>query len=232
MGASNVEDPIVRVRQVGKSYGGDQRTATVTALSDINLDVMKGEFLALSGPSGSGKTTLLNLIGALDVPSAGTIMIENRVLGQMKRSDLSLLRRDRIGFVFQAYNLIPIMTALENAEFTLALQRRPKHERIALAMQALKQVGLGDFAGRLPRELSGGQQQRVAIARAIAPQPAIILADEPTANLDSKSAISLLDLMQDLNSRMGVTFIFSTHDPRVIERARRIVPMVDGRIVA
>jgi putative ABC transport system ATP-binding protein len=159
-------------------------------------------------------------------------MIENRVLGQMKRSDLSLLRRDRIGFVFQAYNLIPIMTALENAEFTLALQRRPKHERIALAMQALKQVGLGDFAGRLPRELSGGQQQRVAIARAIAPQPAIILADEPTANLDSKSAISLLDLMQDLNSRMGVTFIFSTHDPRVIERARRIVPMVDGRIVA
>ncbi|MBM4253467.1 MAG: ABC transporter ATP-binding protein [Deltaproteobacteria bacterium] len=232
MVASKVEDPIVRVRQVSKSYGGDQRTPTVTALSDINLDVMKGEFLALSGPSGSGKTTLLNLIGALDVPTNGTIMIENCMLGQMKRSELSLLRRNRIGFVFQAYNLIPIMTALENAEFTLALQRRPKHERIALAMQALKQVGLGDFASRLPRELSGGQQQRVAIARAIAPQPALILADEPTANLDSKSAISLLDIMQDLNARLGVTFIFSTHDPRVIERARRIVPMVDGRIVA
>jgi putative ABC transport system ATP-binding protein len=228
---TQIQDPIVRVRQVSKSYGGDQSSASVAALTDISLDVMKGEFLALSGPSGSGKTTLLNLIGALDTPTMGTVMIENRVLGQMKKSELSMLRRDRIGFVFQAYNLIPIMTALENAEFTLALQRRPKHERIALAMQALKQVGLGDMASRLPRELSGGQQQRVAIARAIAPQPAIILADEPTANLDSKSAVSLLDIMQDLNSRLGVTFIFSTHDPRVIERARRIVPMVDGRIV-
>ncbi len=231
MAETQIQDPIVRVRQVSKSYGGDQSSAAVAALTDINLDVMKGEFLALSGPSGSGKTTLLNLIGALDTPTMGTVMIENRVLGQMNKSDLSMLRRNRIGFVFQAYNLIPIMTALENAEFTLALQRRPKHERIALAMQALKQVGLGEMASRLPRELSGGQQQRVAIARAIAPQPAIILADEPTANLDSKSAVSLLDIMQDLNSRLGVTFIFSTHDPRVIERARRIVPMVDGRIV-
>jgi putative ABC transport system ATP-binding protein len=224
--------PIVQIRQVGKVYGGENGSAKVYALANIDLDVEPGEFLALSGPSGSGKTTLLNLIGALDEPSVGSISIEGKILGQMKKAELSRLRRDRIGFVFQAYNLIPIMTALENAEFTLALQGRPKHERQALAMQALKQVGLADYAQRFPRELSGGQQQRVAIARAIAPQPAIILADEPTANLDSKSAISLLDLMQDLNSRLLVTFIFSTHDPRVIERAKRIVPMVDGRITS
>ena len=228
MPSAKTDQMIVQIRQVGKAYGVG--ATAVSALSGIDLDVAPGEFLALSGPSGSGKTTLLNLIGALDEPTTGTITIEGRLLGQLNKTQLSELRRDRIGFVFQAYNLIPIMTALENAEFTLALQGRPRQERRDLAMQALRQVGLGDYAHRMPNELSGGQQQRVAIARAIAPQPAMVLADEPTANLDSKSATSLLELMQDLNARLNVTFIFSTHDSRVIERAKRIVPMVDGRI--
>jgi len=220
-------DLIVRVDDVHKSYGSG--ASRVDALTAVSLQVEAGEFLALSGPSGSGKSTLLNLIGALDVPTSGTILLEGKAIGGLSRTALARIRRDRLGFVFQAYNLIPIMTAVENTEFTLALQRRPKQQRRALAMEALAQVGLAHLADRLPGELSGGQQQRVAIARAIAPGPAVILADEPTANLDSVSTAVLLDLMQDLNNRQKVTFIFSTHDTRVLERAKRIVEMVDGR---
>ena len=220
-------DLIVRVDDVHKSYGSG--ASRVDALTAVSLQVEAGEFLALSGPSGSGKSTLLNLIGALDVPTSGTILLEGKALAGLSRTALARIRRDRLGFVFQAYNLIPIMTAVENTEFTLALQRRPKQQRRALAMEALAQVGLAHLADRLPGELSGGQQQRVAIARAIAPGPAVILADEPTANLDSVSTAVLLDLMQDLNNRQKVTFIFSTHDTRVLERAKRIVEMVDGR---
>jgi len=223
-------DLIVRVDDVHKSYGSG--ASRVDALTAVSLQVEAGEFLALSGPSGSGKSTLLNLIGALDVPTSGTILLEGKAIGGLSRTALARIRRDRLGFVFQAYNLIPIMTAVENTEFTLALQRRPKQQRRALAMEALAQVGLAHLADRLPGELSGGQQQRVAIARAIAPGPAVILADEPTANLDSVSTAVLLDLMQDLNNRQKVTFIFSTHDTRVLERAKRIVDMVDGRCSA
>lgn len=218
---------IVRVEDVYKSYGVG--AARVEALTAVSLWVEAGEFLALSGPSGSGKSTLLNLIGALDTPTSGSIFLEGAALGGLSRTALARIRRDRLGFIFQAYNLIPIMTALENTEFTLALQRRPKQQRRALALEALAQVGLAHLALRLPGELSGGQQQRVAIARAIAPSPAVILADEPTANLDSASSGALLDLMQDLNDRLNVTFVFSTHDPRVLERAKRIVGLVDGR---
>ena len=208
---------IVRVEDVYKSYGVG--AARVEALAAVSLWVEAGEFLALSGPSGSGKSTLLNLIGALDTPTSGSIFLEGEALGGLSRTALARIRRDRLGFIFQAYNLIPIMTALENTEFTLALQRRPKQQRRALALEALAQVGLAHLALRLPGELSGGQQQRVAIARAIA----------PTANLDSASSGALLDLMQDLNDRLNVTFVFSTHDPRVLERAKRIVGLVDGR---
>lgn len=222
------QDGIVKLSKVGKGYG--EGAGRVEALRDVSLSVAAGEFLALCGPSGSGKTTLLNLIGALDTPTSGTIEVEGCSLGALSRRELARLRRDRIGFVFQAHNLIPILTAFENAEFTLALQKLPRRERRERALAALSSVGLAGLEDRLPGELSGGQQQRVAIARAIAPGPAIVLADEPTASLDSRSATALLELMQALNERSGVTFIFSTHDSRVMERARRIVPLVDGRL--
>ncbi len=221
--------PVVKLGAVGKAYG--EGIGRVEALSGISFDVKKGELAALCGPSGSGKTTLLNLIGGLDEPTSGSVEVEGRKLETLDRTALALLRRDRIGFVFQSHNLIPILTAYENAEFILALQKVPKSERRERTMEALGQVGLADLAGRLPSELSGGQQQRVAIARALAPRPAIVLADEPTASLDSKTAISLLDLIQELNQKLGVTFIFSTHDQRVMDRARRIIPLVDGRFV-
>jgi putative ABC transport system ATP-binding protein len=222
------QDGIVKLSKVGKGYG--EGAGRVEALRDVSLSVAAGEFLALCGPSGSGKTTLLNLIGALDTPTSGTIEVEGCSLGALSRRELARLRRDRIGFVFQAHNLIPILTAYENAEFTLALQKVPRRERRERAFAALASVGLAGLEDRLPAELSGGQQQRVAIARAIAPGPAIVLADEPTASLDSRSAVALLELMQALNERSGVTFIFSTHDSRVMERARRIVPLVDGSL--
>jgi putative ABC transport system ATP-binding protein len=222
------QDGIVKLTKIGKGYG--EGAGRVEALRDVSLSVAAGEFLALCGPSGSGKTTLLNLIGALDTPTSGVIEVEGCSLGALSRRELARLRRDRIGFVFQAHNLIPILTAYENAEFTLALQKVPRRERRERAFAALASVGLAGLEDRLPAELSGGQQQRVAIARAIAPRPAIVLADEPTASLDSRSAVALLELMQALNERSGVTFIFSTHDSRVMERARRIVPLVDGRL--
>jgi putative ABC transport system ATP-binding protein len=223
-----VGEVIVDVKGAVKTYR--QGSVEVSALRGLDLEVEKGEFLALTGPSGSGKTTLLNLIGALDRPSAGTVELEGHDLGQMSRSALSKLRRDRIGFVFQAYNLIPVLTAYENAEMVVRLQNVPESERRERVMQLLAEVGLKGMEHRRPDELSGGQQQRVAIARAIAPGPAVALADEPTANVDTETADKLLGLMEKLNRERGATFIFSTHDPRVMERARRIVRLVDGRV--
>jgi len=220
--------PIVELRAVTKTFR--QGAVDVHALRGLDLEIEAGEFTALCGPSGSGKTTALNLIGALDEPTSGTILVEGRDLAGLSRRALSQLRRDRIGFVFQAYNLIPVLSAYENAEVVLALQGVPVEERRARVMALLEDVGLDGMEGRRPDELSGGQQQRVAIARALAADPAIILADEPTANVDSDTAGHLLELMLALNEKRGVTFLFSTHDPNVMERARRIVRIVDGRI--
>jgi putative ABC transport system ATP-binding protein len=219
---------VVDCAEVKKVYR--QGTLQVEALRGLTLEVAEGEFTAICGPSGSGKTTLLNLIGALDRPSAGAIRLEGRDLGAMGQRERSHLRRDRIGFVFQAYNLMPVLTAYENAEMVLALQGTPLEERRERVEKILKDVGLEGLEHRRPNELSGGQQQRVAIARAIAPNPAVVLADEPTANLDSENATLLLDIMEEQNRERNVTFLFSTHDPRVMDRARRIVRLVDGRV--
>jgi len=220
--------PIVELEAVTKLY--HQGALEVPALRELTLAVEKGEFTAICGPSGSGKTTMLNLIGALDTPTSGRILLEGRDLGPLSRRELSHLRRDRIGFVFQAYNLMPVLTAYENAETVLALQGVDESERRERVMELLADVGLEGMEHRRPDELSGGQQQRVAIARAIASNPAVVLADEPTANVDSETAEKLLDIMQKLNRERGVTFIFSTHDPRVMNRAGRVVRVVDGRV--
>jgi putative ABC transport system ATP-binding protein len=203
---------------------------TVKALDGASLQIERGEFLAIAGPSGSGKSTMLNVIGGLDVPDGGRVEVEGRELGGMKQSELAALRRDRIGFIFQAYNLNPVLTVLENTEYVMMLQGRPAAERTRLAVDVLKEVGLGDMLDRRPSELSGGQQQRVAVARAIAGEPAIVLADEPTANLDSGTGQELLDMMERLNRERGVTFVFSTHDPEVMKRASRLIRLRDGQI--
>ncbi len=221
-------EPIVELTRVSKVYR--QGKLEVYALRDLSLVIEAGEFTAVCGPSGSGKTTLLNVIGALDRPSSGTICIEGQELGEMSQRERSHLRRDRIGFVFQAYNLMPVLSAYENAEMVLSLQGVEPEVRRKQVMRVLAEVGLEGLEDRRPDELSGGQQQRVAIARAIASQPAVVLADEPTANLDSENAIHLLDIMEKLNRERGVTFLFSTHDPRVMERARRLIRVVDGQI--
>jgi putative ABC transport system ATP-binding protein len=220
---------VVRLRDVTKVYR--QGALDVNALRGLSLEVTQGEFTALCGPSGSGKTTALNLIGALDKPTSGTIEVEGRDLGNLNRSQLSHLRRDRIGFVFQAYNLVPVLTAYENAEIVLALQGVERAERRDKVTKILADVGLSGMEDRRPDQLSGGQQQRVAIARAIAAAPAVILADEPTANVDSETADRLLGIMEKMNQEHGATFLFSTHDPKVMERAQRIVRLVDGRVV-
>ncbi len=219
---------IVELDGVTKTYR--QGKVEVHALRGLDLQVRRGEFLALTGPSGSGKTTALNIIGALDTPTAGRVILEGRDLATLSRGQQSRLRRDRIGFVFQAYNLIPVLTAHENAELVLRLQGVPARERAERVDRLLREVGLEGLGGRRPNEMSGGQQQRVAIARAIASNPAVTLADEPTANVDSQTAELLLQLMERLNREHGVTFIFSTHDPRVMARARRIVNLVDGAV--
>ena len=221
-------ETIVQLEDVHKNYRQGQ--LEVPALRGLDLTVERGEFLALTGPSGSGKTTALNLIGALDEPSSGKVLVEGKDLGKMSRGERSKLRRDRIGFVFQAYNLIPVLTAFENAEMVMRLQGVEPDERRRRVMKLLTEVGLEGMEDRRPDQLSGGQQQRVAIARAIANNPAVTLADEPTANVDSATAEKLLEIMQRLNEEHGVTFIFSTHDPRVMKRAKRIVRLVDGRV--
>lgn len=220
--------PIVEFHNVTKVFRkGNLETH---ALRGLDLTVHYGEFVAIWGPSGSGKTTALNLVGALDTPTGGTVKLEGIDLGSLSRKQLSRLRRDRIGFVFQAYNLIPVLTAFENAEAVLALQGMDAAERTERVMTLLHDVGLQGMEHRRPNELSGGQQQRVAIARAIASNPAVVLADEPTANLDSVTSEKLLQMMAQLNAEHGVTFVFSTHDPRVMKYARRLVGLVDGRV--
>lgn len=225
-----MSDPklVVDARHLTKTY--KQGKLEVHALRGVSLEVTPGEFVVLAGPSGSGKTTLLNLIGALDKPTSGELFVDGSNLETLTRAELARLRRDRVGFVFQAYNLLPVLTALENTELVLMLRGISASERRERASQMLSVVGLSKMMDRRPNELSGGQQQRVAVARAIAAAPSLILADEPTANLDSKTAESLLDLMTELNTTRGMTFLFSSHDPRVIGRARRIVYLEDGQI--
>ncbi|SUZ82169.1 uncharacterized protein METZ01_LOCUS35023, partial [marine metagenome] len=196
----------------------------------ISTEIETGDFVAMAGPSGSGKTTMLNMIGGLTRPSRGQIWIGDREITEMSDKDLAQLRLERIGFVFQSYNLLPVLTALENAEFTLLLSGIPKDERRKKVLELFNKIGLSGLEDRKPGKLSGGQQQRVAVARAVVANPALILADEPTANLDSKASADLLDVMERLNQDHGTTFLFSTHDPRVMERSRRLITLVDGQI--
>ncbi|MDZ7633009.1 MAG: ABC transporter ATP-binding protein [Bacteroidales bacterium] len=204
----------------------------VKAVNGVTLSFDKGDFAVIVGPSGSGKTTLLNLIGGLDQPNGGEIIVAGHRLSELKPSELIDFRMEHVGFVFQSYNLIPVLTAAENVGFIMNLQRWPKEKRKARTDEMLASVGLSDRHNSRPSQLSGGQQQRVAVARALAPRPEFILADEPTANLDSKSAESLLDIMEKLNREEQMTFIFSTHDVRVMKRARRVITLEDGRVVS
>lgn len=217
-------------RNVGKTYR--QNSIAVQALTEINLDIRKKDFLCLSGPSGSGKSTLLNLIGGLDLPTHGEVSVDGVSLSGLDRAALARLRLMRIGFVFQAYNLIPVLSARENVEFVMQLQGVAGGERRMRAMTILKEVGLEGMEDRKPRELSGGQQQRVAIARAIVSGPSLVLADEPTANLDSKTAENLMQMLVHMNNEHNVTFIFSTHDKLVMDFSRRLIQLRDGRIVS
>ncbi len=205
---------------------------TVKALNGVDLQINEGEFTAIVGPSGSGKTTLLNLIGGLDVPTKGDVTINDINITSLKDNKLIDFRLNNIGFVFQAYNLIPVLSALENVEFITLLQKWPKEDRHARAIELLESVGLKDQIHKKPSEMSGGQQQRVAVARALASKPKFVLADEPTANLDSKSTSDLLDIMYLLNQQEKTTFVFSTHDQRVIDRAKRIITLEDGKIIS
>ncbi len=219
----------IRVEGVQRTY--NQGEVPVHALRGVDLEIERGEFTALAGPSGSGKTTLLNMIGCLDEPTAGKVLIDGQDVTGLGRTASAQFRLDHIGFIFQAYNLLPVLTAYENAEFVMMLQGRSANERRETIMPLLETVGLSGLEDRKPHQLSGGQQQRVAVVRAIANKPAVVLADEPTANLDSETSAALLDLMLELNREHGVTFLFSTHDPQVMERARRIVHLDSGSIV-
>ncbi len=225
----SVSKPTVICRGVCKVF--QQGQVAVSALTDVDLDIVKGDFACLSGPSGSGKTTLLNLIGGLDAPTRGEITVDGRRVDQMDKAQLAQMRLKHLGFVFQAYNLIPVLSAQENVEFVMQLQGVDARERAEKSRAILKEVGLEGMEQRRPAELSGGQQQRVAVARAIVSGPSLVLADEPTANLDSRTAAMLLDLMRRMNEERGVTFLLSTHDPLVMERARRLIKLHDGRII-
>jgi putative ABC transport system ATP-binding protein len=229
MDPTTMTEHTVVLRNVSKVYR--QNAVAVQALTDINLDVPKKDFACLSGPSGSGKSTLLNLIGGLDRPTTGEISVDGKRVDQLGKSELAALRLHRIGFVFQAYNLIPVLTAIENVEFVMQLQGVAAAERAAKARAILKEVGLDGLENRRPGELSGGQQQRVAVARAIVSEPSLVLADEPTANLDSKTAENLMQLLRHMNQEHGVTFLFSTHDKLVMDFSRRLITLRDGMIV-
>ncbi len=220
---------IIAIENLEKSYHDSE--IEVRALNGINLNFEEGEFTAIVGPSGSGKTTLLNMIGGLDKPDRGTILIGGNDITRLSSRKLIDFRLRNIGFVFQSYNLIPVLTAMENVEFIMHLQKIPRADREKRAMELLESVGLGDRIHSRPSKLSGGQQQRVAVARALASRPAFILADEPTANLDSQSTRNLLGIMERLNHEEQVTFIFSTHDQRVVEKAHRIIVLEDGKVV-
>lgn len=220
---------IIKVIGVNKVYNPE--TVPVHALTDINLEFEKGEFTAIVGPSGCGKTTLLNMIGGLDTPTSGRVMIQGTDLSALNSRELIDFRLHNIGFVFQDYSLLPVLTARENTEFIMQLQKRPKKEYRERSTALLTEVGLGEKLDSFPRKLSGGQQQRVAVARALAAKPQFVMADEPTANLDSRSTGELLDIMLRLNQEEHVTFIFSTHDQRVIDRARRVITLEDGKVI-
>jgi putative ABC transport system ATP-binding protein len=220
---------IIEISNLTKIYR--EGVEEVKALDGVDLTIQRGEFSAIVGPSGSGKTTLLNLIGGLDTPTSGTIVVDDIEVTKLSSNDLIHFRRDNVGFVFQAYNLIPVLTAKENVTFIMDLQGVPTQQSSARAIELLTNVGLGERIHARPNKLSGGQQQRVAVARALASKPKFILADEPTANLDGKSAETLLDIMEKLNKEENITFIFSTHDPRVMQKARRIITLEDGKIV-
>ena len=222
------EENIIVTENITKNYRDNG--VEVPAVRGIDLSIKPGEFTAIVGPSGSGKTTFLNVISGLDTATEGKVWLKGKLLSEMKGKELSDFRRDHIGFIFQAYNLIPVLTVEENVEYIMLLQGVDKAERHHRVMEILKDVGLEEFADRLPPKLSGGQQQRVAIARAMVSQPSLILADEPTANVDSETGAGLLDMMKELNKKTGMTFIFSTHDTMVMERARRVVTLKDGKI--
>ncbi len=221
--------PLFTVKALTKTYRvGEVET---DALRGVDLEIEKGEFTAIAGPSGSGKSTLLHLMGGLDRPTSGEVYLNDQRIDQLSKRESAAMRLGKLGFVFQAYNLIPVLTALENAAFVLELRGVGKKKREARARESLEALGIAEFADRKPNQLSGGQQQRVAVARAFAAEPEIILADEPTANLDSKSGGDLIELMKRLNREQGVTFVFSTHDPRLLEHVKRTVEMEDGRII-
>ncbi len=220
---------IIETKNLHKIYQG---VVPVHAVNGVDLEIEEGEFTAIVGPSGSGKTTLLNIIGGLDHPTEGEVFINQTDISQMSNNQLIDFRLKNIGFVFQAYNLIPVLTAQENVEFVMLLQKRSKEERNDRVKELMEAVGLGDRLQNRPNQLSGGQQQRVAVARALASKPSFVLADEPTANLDSKSTANLLDIMAELNTKENMTFVFSTHDQRVIDRAKRIITLEDGAIVS
>ena len=222
-------DIVIQAKNLHKTY--DETKVPVHALRGVDLTIHKAEFTAIVGPSGSGKTTLLNIIGGLDRPSNGEIRVQGTDMSALSDNALIDFRRKHIGFVFQSYNLIPVLTAEENVGFVMLLQGKSKEMRKARIRELMEAVGLGDRLHNRPGELSGGQQQRVAVARALAPKPTFILADEPTANLDSKSTANLLDIMAELNQKEQMTFVFSTHDQRVIDRARRVITLEDGKIV-
>jgi putative ABC transport system ATP-binding protein len=223
-----MENTIIDAHNISKIY--NETMVPVNALQDVHVHIEEGEFVALVGPSGSGKSTLLNMMGGLDKPTSGTVIIDDVEITKLSENKLIDFRLHNIGFVFQSFNLIPVLTSKENIGFVLQLQNVPKHERKQRVMELLKEVGLEDKLDSKPGELSGGQQQRVAVARALASKPKIVLADEPTANLDSVSANKLMDTMAKLNREENITFLFSTHDPRVIKKARRVITLVDGRV--
>jgi len=221
---------IINIRNVSKIY--NETEIEVRAVNNVSLDFSQGEFAAIVGPSGSGKTTLLNLIGGLDTPTSGEIIIDETNLSKLRSSQLIDFRMRNIGFVFQSYNLVPVLTAKENVEFIMSLQKWSKHDRDSRTYELLKSVGLADRANSRPGKLSGGQQQRIAVARALASRPKFVLADEPTANLDSVSASTLLEIMEKLNHEEKITFIFATHDPRVVKMAHRVITLEDGKVVS
>ena len=225
---SHTNSAAVRMDQVWKIF--EHEAGEVQAVRGVTLTIERGEFLALAGPSGSGKTTLLNLIGGLTLPTRGVVWIAGDDLTRMSSRELARMRLEQVGFIFQAYNLLPVLTALENAEFPLLLQGIEKDERERRVRELFERTGLAGLEDRHPGKLSGGQQQRVAVIRAVVGKPALVLADEPTANLDSTASDALLEMMRELNRELATTFVFATHDPRVMERSRRLIRLVDGAI--
>ncbi len=226
-----MDSSFLQIRKVGKVFAPYQ-DVEVKALSDIELSIHRGEFAVLSGPSGSGKTTLLNIIGGLDGASSGEVVLDGITVTGLEEKELSRLRRDHIGFVFQAYNLIPVLSARENIEYVMRLQGSSDQQCRSRTEEIATKLDISHLLDKLPNQLSGGQQQRVAVARAVASKPKLILADEPTANLDSKSAANLMDMMQQLNEDEGITIVFSSHDPLVISKAKHSIVLRDGEVIA